>query len=99
MFYSHISDRYAPFYTKVIGSTVRDATFVLDGLLEHEADIWIEEHYTDSGGVTEQIFALCHLLGFRFAPRTRDLPDRRLFTFRNPKAIRRLERLDRGPSA
>jgi len=35
--------------------------------------------------VTEQIFALCHLLGFRFAPRIRDLPDRRLLTFRNPK--------------
>jgi len=85
MFYSHISDRYAPFYTKVIGSTVRDATFVLDGLLEHGTDIRIEEHYTDTGGVTEQIFALCHLLGFRFAPRIRDLPDRRLLTFRNPK--------------
>src|SRR6516225_11592874 len=70
---------------KVIGSTVRDATFVLDGLLEHGTDIRIEEHYTDTGGVTEQIFALCHLLGFRFAPRIRDLPDRRLLTFRNPK--------------
>ena len=35
--------------------------------------------------MTEQIFALCHLLGFRFAPRIRDLPDRRLLTFRNPK--------------
>src|SRR5439155_1432854 len=53
MFYSYISDRYAPFYTKVIGSTVRDATFVLDGLLEHGTDIRIEEHYTDTGGVTE----------------------------------------------
>jgi hypothetical protein len=37
-FYTHISDRYAPFHTKVINATVRDATYVLDGLLYHEAD-------------------------------------------------------------
>jgi TnpA family transposase len=83
MLYSHISDRYAPFYTKVIRSTVRDATHVLDGLLEQGSGLEIEEHYTDTGGVSEHIFALCYLLGYRFAPRIRDLPDRRLFGFRN----------------
>ena len=31
MFYTHVSDRYAPFHTKAISSTVRDATHVLDG--------------------------------------------------------------------
>ena len=30
-FYTHISDQYAPFHTKVINATVRDATHVLDG--------------------------------------------------------------------
>ncbi|MBU0638618.1 MAG: Tn3 family transposase, partial [Planctomycetes bacterium] len=34
-FYTHISDQYAPFHTKVINATVRDATHVLDGLLYH----------------------------------------------------------------
>ena len=33
MFYTHVSDRYAPFHTQAISSTVRDATYVLDGLL------------------------------------------------------------------
>jgi len=93
MFYSHISDRYAPFYTKVIRSTVRDATHVLDGLLDHGTDIRITEHYTDTGGVSEQIFGLCHLLGFRFAPRIRDLPDRRLFTFKSPRQYAALQDL------
>ena len=38
------------------------------------------EHYTDTGGATEHVFGLCHLLGFRFAPRLRrDLSDRRLY--------------------
>ena len=35
-------------------------------------------HYTDIGGATDHVFALCHLLGYRFVPRIRDLRDRRL---------------------
>jgi TnpA family transposase len=80
MFYTHISDQYAPFHSKVICATVRDATHVLDGLLYHESDLKIEEHYTDTAGFTDHVFALCHLLGFRFAPRVRDLADKRLYT-------------------
>ncbi len=80
LFYTHVSDQYAPFHTKVINVGVRDATFVLDGLLYHESDLRIEEHYTDTAGFTDHVFALMHLLGFRFAPRIRDLADKRLFT-------------------
>jgi TnpA family transposase len=58
---------------------VRDATHVLDGLLYHESELRIEEHYTDTAGFTDHVFALCHLLGFRFAPRIRDLADKRLY--------------------
>jgi TnpA family transposase len=39
----------------------------------------IREHYTDTAGAIEHVFGLCHLLGFRFAPRIRDLADRRLY--------------------
>ena len=77
-FYTHISDQYAPFHTKVINVGVRDATYVLDGLLYHESDLQIEEHYTDTAGFTDHVFALMHLLGFRFAPRIRDLSDKRI---------------------
>jgi hypothetical protein len=45
-FYTHISDQYAPFSTKVVNVGVRDSTYVLDGLLYHESDLRIEEHYT-----------------------------------------------------
>ena len=83
-FYTHVSDQYAPFHTKVINATVRDATHVLDGLLYHESDLRIEEHYTDTTGFTNHVFALMHLLGFRFAPRIRDLGDKRLYIHGNP---------------
>lgn len=84
-FYTHISDQYAPFHTKVINVGVRDATYVLDGLLYHESDLKIEEHYTDTSGFTDHVFALMHLLGFRFAPRIRDLADKRLFVLDGKK--------------
>jgi hypothetical protein len=57
LFYTHVSDQYAPFHTKVINATVRDATHVLDGLLYHESDLKIEEHYTDTAGFTDHVFA------------------------------------------
>jgi TnpA family transposase len=85
-FYTHISDQYAPFHPKVITATVRDATHVLDGLLYHESDLRIEEHYTDTHGFTDHVFALCHALGFRFAPRIRDLADKRLYVSEHPRS-------------
>ena len=45
-FYTHVSDRYAPFYTKVIAANASEAAHVLDGLMHHESSIDIREHYT-----------------------------------------------------
>lgn len=47
---------------------VRDSTHVLDGLLYHESDLEIREHYTATAGFTEHVFALMHLLEFAFCP-------------------------------
>jgi TnpA family transposase len=96
-FYTHVSDRYAPFHTKVISTSVRDATHVLDGLLYHESDLQIEDHYNDTAGFTDHVFALCHLLGFRFAPRIRDLADRRLYVPGKPAQWPALRKLIGGP--
>lgn len=79
VFYTHISDQYAPFSAKVINVGVRESTYVLDGLLYHESDLRCTEHYTDTAGFTDHVFALMHLLGFRFAPRIRDLADTKLY--------------------
>jgi TnpA family transposase len=85
-FYGHLSDQYGPYYPTVISATASEAPYVLDGLLYHETELRIEEHYTDTGAFTDQLFGLCHLLGFRYAPRIRDLADKRLFPFEKPAA-------------
>ena len=78
-FYTHISDQYAPFSTKVVNVGIRDSTYVLDGLLYHESDLRIEEHYTDTAGFTDHVFGVMPFVGFRFAPRIRDLGETKLF--------------------
>ena len=51
----------------------------LGEMLRERAILRIEEHYTDTAGFTDHVFALMHLLGFRFAPRIRDLSDTKLY--------------------
>lgn len=41
-------------------------------LLYHESDLEIREHYIDTAGFTDHVFALMHLLGFAFYPRILD---------------------------
>jgi TnpA family transposase len=78
-FYTHLSDQFGPFHTKVIAATAHEAPYVLDGLLYHQSSLVINEHYIDTGGSSDHVFAMCRLLGFRFAPRIRDLKEKRLF--------------------
>ncbi|PFJ39484.1 DDE transposase [Bacillus thuringiensis] len=94
--YRFVSDQFSSFYTKVINTNARDAIHVIDGLLHHESDLIIEEHYTDTAGYTDQVFGLTHLLGFRFAPRLRDLSSSKLYTIGSPKDFSNIEGLIRG---
>ena len=78
-FYSFVADNYAPFYSRPIECTDRDAPFVLDGVLYHESDLDLEEHYTDTHGYTEINFAAFGMVGVRFCPRIRSLHRQRIY--------------------
>src|SRR5882672_4042576 len=95
-FYTHLSDRYAPFHTKVIAATASEAAYVLDGLLYHQSEVVARRHHTDGGGDSDHVFALCSLLGFQFAPRIPDLKSRRLYTFGKASTYPSLEPLIAG---
>jgi len=94
--YRFTSDQFSSYYTKIIHTNSRDAIHVLDGLLHHETDLNIEEHFTDTAGYTDQIFGLTHLLGFKFAPRIRDLSDSKLFTLDKASNYPKIESILRG---
>ena len=90
-FYSWTSDQFAQYGTKVISCTVRDATYVLDAILDNETELTIPEHTTDTAGYTELVFALFDLLGMQFAPRIRDLGDQQLYRLDRSRIYPNLE--------
>jgi TnpA family transposase len=77
--YIHAADIWVPFGKPEIIGTNEEALYVIDALCHHESDLHIREHYTDTGGSTEQVFALASLLGFRFAPRISDALSKKLY--------------------
>ena len=84
--YTHVSDQFAPFATRIIPATVHEAPYILDGLLMNETGRRMREQYADTGGFTDHVFAVTALLGSQFIPRIRDLPSKRLHVF-NPGAM------------
>ncbi|TXT29487.1 MAG: hypothetical protein FD136_1852 [Chitinophagaceae bacterium] len=79
--YTHMSDQFSVFSTQVISCGVREASYVLDGLLNNLMITSPHFHCTDTGGFTHQLFALCYLLGFSFQPRLKDLAVQTLYKF------------------
>ena len=91
--YTHVSDQFGPFSTQNIPATVNEAPYILDGLLMNEVGRKIKEQYADTGGFTDHVFAVTALLSYRFIPRIRDLPSKRLYLFEPgaaPKELRGL---------
>ncbi len=91
--YTHVSDQFGPFATQNIPATVNEAPYILDGLLMNGVGRKIKEQYADTGGFTDHVFAATALLAYRFIPRIRDLPSKRLYLFdpaTAPKELRGL---------
>ena len=78
-FYTWTSDQQSQWRSKPVPSQVRDATYVLDGLLDNETELPLHEHTTDTAGYTEKVFAFFDGLSFLFSPRIKDLKDQRIY--------------------
>jgi TnpA family transposase len=94
--YTHVSDQFSVFRTKVISCAENEAIYVLEGLLENYTSLDIKQHHTDTGGYTDHIFALCHLLGFSYMPRLQNLHKRRLFRQEKNRTYHGLDPLFKG---
>lgn len=76
---THTADNYVQFYQQAVPCRLREATFVLDGLKEHDTELDPKTCYTDTHGYTEVVMATAALLGFELAPRIRDIKDQTLY--------------------
>ena len=84
MFMTHHSDQHQPYHATVIGPNDHQAPPMMDGLIHHLTDLNIQEHYSDTGGYADLDFAILPMFGVRYAPRIRDLNEKRLFCFDDP---------------
>ncbi len=92
-FYTHVSDQHGPYHVRVISAATHEAPYVLDGLLHHGTGLNIDTHYVDTGGASDHVFILSAMLDFRFCPRLRDFPDRRLASIEPPSCYPELQPL------
>jgi TnpA family transposase len=89
------ADIWMPFYPQVMQDT-SEALYVIDALCHHETDFDIQEHYTDTASATYHVFAICRMLGFRFAPRIRAVTRKYLYTVEPLAADKALQPLIKG---
>ena len=94
--YTHVSDQYVPFATQTIPATVSEAPYILDGLLLNEQGKRVREQYADTGGFTDHVFGITALLGYKFVPRIRDLPSKKIYLPKDVKAPSSLKGLVGG---
>jgi TnpA family transposase len=94
--YSAVSDQYSRFGIGIINTNSRDAIHIVNILLNHKTELEIEEHYTDTAGYTDQVFGLTHLLGFRFAPRLRNISDCKLYYIEKKEDFKNIQEVIKG---
>jgi hypothetical protein len=78
--YEFLDQRDLNWHGNVISSGEKEAHYVIDGLMHNEV-VKSDIHSTDTDGYSEVVFGVTHLLGFRFAPRLKNLKKRQLFSF------------------
>ena len=78
--YSFIDESHKLFYSTVISSSEREASYVIDGLMHNDV-VKSDIHSTDTHGYNELIFGISHLLGISFAPRIKNFQKQTLYSF------------------
>ncbi len=78
-FYTFVADNYAPLHSQPIECNEGEAAYVLDGIVNNESDLNIEEHYTDTRAASFIIFAAFEFSGLKFNPRIKSIQNHRIF--------------------
>jgi TnpA family transposase len=80
-----VNDQVAGIGAMVVRGTPRDSLFTLDTLLNLDGGVRPEMVATDNASYSDMAFGLYKMLGFRFAPRFRDLQDQRFWRAELPE--------------
>jgi TnpA family transposase len=89
--YRHVANNYIAYFSHFIPPGVKEAIYVIDGLMKTNLSIQPDAVHSDSHGQTTTVFAFAYLLGIRLMPRIRNWKD--LLFFR-PSPDTRFEHID-----
>ncbi|CAE6869060.1 Tn3 family transposase ISNpu13 [Paraburkholderia aspalathi] len=79
MIYWHVEHKSVCIYSQLKRCSSSEVAAMIEGVLRHESDMEIQNHYTDSHGQSEVGFAFCHLLGFELLPRLKAIASQKLY--------------------
>jgi TnpA family transposase len=89
--YYLISDKYIALFSHFIPCGVREAVYILDGLMKNTSEIQPEIVHSDSHGQSEAVFGLAYLLGIDLMPRIKNWKHLRFY---RPDKKARYEHID-----
>jgi TnpA family transposase len=82
--YTFIDMRHFLYHSLIISAAEHEAHYVIDGLMHNDV-VKSDIHSTDTGGYSEILFGVMHLLGFAFAPRIKNFAKCQLYAFQKRK--------------
>ncbi|WP_022802341.1 Tn3 family transposase [Deinococcus ficus] len=94
--YAHTTDTSLRLYQQSIPVRLREATFVLDGLLEHGTELDPKRVVTDSHGFSEVVMASASLLDKELAPRIARVHEQTLYKLDRGKVYAHLDPILKG---
>jgi TnpA family transposase len=94
--YAHTTDTSLRLYQQPIPVRLREATFVLDGLLEHGTELDPRRVVTDSHGFSEVVMASAALLDKELAPRIARAHEQTLYKLDRGKVYAHLDPILKG---
>ena len=72
------------YHSLIISSAEHEAHYVIDGAMRNDV-VKSDIHLTDTGGYSEILFGVMHLLGFAFAPRIKNFTKCQFYAFNKRK--------------
>lgn len=94
--YVHTTDTSLRLYQQAIPVRLREATFVLDGLLDHGTELDPGRVFTDSHGFSEVVMASAALLARDLAPRIANVHEQTLYKLDRSKVYEHLDPILKG---
>ena len=82
--YTFIDMRNFLYHSLIISSAEHEAHYVIDGVMRNDV-VKSDIHSTDTGGYSEILFGVMHLLGFAFAPRIKNFTKCQFYAFNKRK--------------